>query len=217
MWYEIRTGSVECTDEMEAPALPSAPLAKGQRTEAGGGQASAEAADGVGCLEGIGGMEADEPERRHRTVVSASLSRWLLDLCCPTRPRKARDPAVADEAQSSIRIDLHIAPPRSVARAKQHHAGSSATDKKKVDRPNRPSKKRRLVLRRQRTEGVGQSAEPPGEEEEAMNDNSAKARSASGRVSEGTKVTRKQAPARPAIDVDEVDGAVSEPEEKLEL
>ena len=74
MWYEIRTGSVECVDEVKKTGK----VGKGEKSKdaAGKGQAVGEVIDlgGIGGMEaeehaGLGGMEEDEPERVARIKV----------------------------------------------------------------------------------------------------------------------------------------------------
>lgn len=67
MWYELRTGSVECVDEISK--LPS----RGD-TELRDRSGRSMDVDMMGGLENIGRMEEDEPERHSRIKVRLGLS-----------------------------------------------------------------------------------------------------------------------------------------------
>jgi hypothetical protein len=86
MWYEIRTGSVECVDEVPCGAAVP-PIAAPNDKATGKAKTKAQQADGLGGMEidsedkedgadlarllaGIGGVEEDEPKRQIRVKAS---------------------------------------------------------------------------------------------------------------------------------------------------
>ncbi|WVQ95177.1 hypothetical protein IAU59_002271 [Kwoniella sp. CBS 9459] len=144
MWYEIRTGSVECVDEVEAEAeVETDPSATDKGKGKGKGiQQAAGSDDGVNSdlswLHGLGAIEENTPERRSRI-------------------------------KSTIQIDLHISP-RPKRKSEPRDAVSSSKPETRTipnvnsnSKRNRPSKKRRTQLAAKRA-GSGETAGEPEEE-----------------------------------------------------
>lgn len=154
MWYEIRTGSTECIDEVRPPSRKG----KGKAEDGHGDVQMETAEDGQEeeelDLDGIGAVEEDEPERRVRLKVSAT--RLLGSL-------QSRG-ELGLTNQSSIEIDLHIGPKRSKPLpAHKQPVGSkgSASNQDRqpgpptISKRNRPSKRKREVTRRQHLDERG--------------------------------------------------------------
>ena len=75
MWYEIRTGSVECVDEVSAGPRGDSGVEKEKEDEVMGVNW-----DGIGGMEDIGGREEDEPELTVRIKVAPSFCKDQADL-----------------------------------------------------------------------------------------------------------------------------------------
>lgn len=157
MWYEIRTGSTECIDEVRPTTSKKKGKEKAVDTEgdvqmdssadyAVSGQGGAEPEPELD-LAGIGAVVEDEPERRARLKV-----RFTHHPDCVFRPSER---PLTD--QSSIEIDLHIGPKRSkplppagraVNAIGQTGKQSPQTGPQTIGKRNRPSKRKREVMKR---------------------------------------------------------------------
>jgi hypothetical protein len=140
MWYEIRTGSTECIEEVKPQV---------------GGKGKGKEIDEVmmGEEEGIdfgdiGGIEEQEPERISKLKVS------IIHLARGSANTKA-----------SIEIDIHIGPKR-----KQGPTTTTGPPTMKIAKRSRPGKKKREALKREPSSvSVAGEEEEDGGEEEAMN------------------------------------------------
>lgn len=191
MWYEIKTGTVDCVDEVKGSGegLSQKAQRKGGKNGAPGptselGEASegvegmdvdATAGDEAGGGEDfgdIGGMEEDEPQREIRLKVSLP--------CVLRQPdrRKALSVGWAD-SQSSLQIQLHIGPKRASIPANEAQTGREKGTKLPpiLHKRNRPSKRQRTVNREAKTKAKGANAAEEGalnemgigEEEDMLN------------------------------------------------
>jgi hypothetical protein len=140
MWYEIRTGSTECIEEVT-------PKVGGKGKGKGKDKAEVVMEDAEEIEFGdIGGIEEDEPERISKLKVSTILG----------------ERGVAD-SKASMEIDLHIGPKR-----KQGASTTIGPPTMKIAKRSRPGRKKREALKRQ-AGSADEEEEEEGGEEEAMN------------------------------------------------
>jgi hypothetical protein len=135
MWYEIRTGSTECIEEVKAQAG-----GKGKGKEIDEVIMDAEEM-GFGD---IGAIEEEEPERISKLKVSTVLT-FEVRGCW---------------YKASIEIDLHIGPKR-----KQGPSTTTGPPTMKVSKRSRPGKKKREALKREAGSVDDEVEDEGGEEE----------------------------------------------------
>ncbi|WVF67601.1 hypothetical protein IAT40_002359 [Kwoniella sp. CBS 6097] len=160
MWYEIRTGSVECIDEVgakySAKKVPGDGTGNDQQ-ETGQGKAGDQDEDhDLDWLDGMGDIEEDTPERRSR--IKSTIQ---IDLHISPKPKRKPESQFPSSASAGNNGGTTTTTTTTVK------TGPAAGARKTIKR-NRPSKKRRTQLAAKRAandaEGGGEH-----EEEEMMN------------------------------------------------
>ncbi|WWC63545.1 uncharacterized protein I303_106148 [Kwoniella dejecticola CBS 10117] len=143
MWYEIKTGSVECIDEV--PTVSST-IKKGDNPE------GEEVEEGLEWLNDFGGVEEEKPERQSRIKSTIQV---ILHISPKPRSR-------AIETSTAAQDDL-----RSTAERAQAQAQTRGKEAKKLKR-NRPSKAKRQQLANKRSKEKHEK-EAMNDEEEMIN------------------------------------------------